>query len=334
MVKIALVGAGGIANRHVEAISAIDDASIVAVVDIIREKAVHLAGLCNATAYENMEECLSGVDMVYVLTPPSFHRELAIKAIEAGKPTVVEKPIAIELADAEAMVAAAREANVKLMIAFNMRFRKGFMRLKETIQSGKLGDIVNYWDQRLGMGVGAGPNWRTTEGLLCGMSIESLSHDIDMIRWLLGEITDVRANVFESRKELPGFDDNANIVFSLANGAIATIHASWSSHLGRNSRGVIGTKGTAMVEGNGLWDLTNFHLKTLDMENEVIEVLNDELDVKSYREESRHFIHCVKRDQQPTITGEDGLMALRVSHAILASHRENRVVPVESRCKE
>ena len=71
-----------------------------------------------------------------------------------------------------------------------------------------------------------------------------------------------------------------------------------------------------------------------DMENEVIEVLNDELDVKSYREESRHFINCVKNDQQPIIVGEDGLMALKVSHAILASHRENRVVPVESRCRE
>ncbi|MFC1716084.1 Gfo/Idh/MocA family protein [Candidatus Poribacteria bacterium] len=331
MVKIAIVGAGGIADRHMEAISTIDEANIVAVVDVIKEKAVHLAGLCNATAYENMEECLPEVDMVYVLTPPSFHRELAIKAIEAGKPTVVEKPIAIELADAEAMVAVAREANVKLMIAFNMRFRKGFMRLKEIIQSGKLGDIINYWDQRLGMGVGAGSNWRTTEGLLCGMSIESLSHDIDMIRWLLGEITDVRANVFESRKELPGFDDNANIVFSLANGAIATIHASWSSHLGRNSRGVIGTKGTAMVGGDGLWELTNLHLKTSDMENETIEVLNDKLDVKSYRAESRHFIDCVKNNREPTITGEDGLMALRVSHAILTSHRENRVVPVEGK---
>ena len=328
MVKIAIVGAGGIANRHVEAIKPIDDASIVAVVDVIKEKAVHLASLCDATAYESMEECLPEVDMVYILTPPSFHRELAVKAIEAGKHTVVEKPIAIELADAEAMVEAAGKANVKLMTAFNMRFRKGFVRLKETVRSGKLGDVINYWSQRLGMGVSSGINWRTTKGLLCGMSIESLSHDIDMIRWLLGEIKDVRANVVESNKDLPGFDNSANIVLSLEDGGTAIIHASWSSHLGRNSRGIIGTKGTAMVEGNGLWDLTYFHLKTSDMENEIIEVINDKLDVNSYREESRHFIDCVKNDRQPTITGEDGLMALRISHAILTSHRENKVIPV------
>jgi predicted dehydrogenase len=93
MVRIALVGAGGIANRHVEAISGIDDARIVAVTDIVKEKAAHLANLCDATAYGSMEECLSEVDMVYILTPPSSHRELAIKAMEAGKHTTALKII-------------------------------------------------------------------------------------------------------------------------------------------------------------------------------------------------------------------------------------------------
>ena len=128
---------------------------------------------------------------------------------------------------------------------------------------------------------------------------------------------------------LPGFDDNANVVFSLANGGTAAIHASWSSHLGRNSRGVIGTRGTAMVAGSGLWNLDRFHLKTLDMEYERIDVLNDKLDVRSYRDESRHFVDCVQNDLDPTITGEDGLAALRISHAILTSHHERRVVTMD-----
>ena len=83
-----------------------------------------------------------------------------------------------------------------------------------------------------------------------------------------------------------------------------------------------------MLEGDGLWDLNRFHLKTGDMENEVIEVINDKLDINSYREENRHFIDCVKNDRQPGITGEDGLAALRVSHAILASHREGRAIKI------
>jgi predicted dehydrogenase len=92
---------------------------------------------------------------------------------------------------------------------------------------------------------------------------------------------------------------------------------------------VIGTLGTAMVEGGGLWDLDRFHVKTSQMPYETIEVLNDKLDVGSYREESRHFVDCVANDLDPMITGEDGLAALRISHAILASHREGRVVTLE-----
>jgi predicted dehydrogenase len=149
------------------------------------------------------------------------------------------------------------------------------------------------------------------------------------LRWLVGEVVGVRANVFESRPHLPGFDDNANVVLTLANGGTALIHASWSSHLGRNSRGVIGTQGTAMVGGSGLWNLDQFHLKTLSMEYERIDVLNDKLDVQSYREESRHFVDCVQNDRPPSITGEDGLAALRISHAILTSHHERRVVLID-----
>jgi myo-inositol 2-dehydrogenase/D-chiro-inositol 1-dehydrogenase len=296
----------------------------------VREKAVELAAQCGAKAYDSLGACLPGVDVVYILTPPSTHRALAIEAIEAGKHVVVEKPIAIELADAEAMIEAAERAGVKLMVAFNMRFRKGFGRLKEAVDSGSLGEPIHFWSQRLGIGVGPGPNWRTTPELLCGMSIESLSHDIDLVRWIAGEVVDVRANIYASRPDLPRFDDNANVVLTLANGGTATIHASWCSHLARNSRGVIGTQGTAMLEGSGLWNLDRFHVKTKRMEHETIEVLNDKLDVQSYREESRHFLDCVANDRQPTVTGRDGLVALRISHAILTSHRESRVVALKT----
>ena len=93
------------------------------------------------------------------------------------------------------MVQAAKQADVKLMVAFNNRFRKGFKRLKEMVNAGTLGKLVNMWSQRIGRGIPQGYNWRTDPQLMCGMSIESLSHDIDLIRWIAGEIVDVRANI-------------------------------------------------------------------------------------------------------------------------------------------
>lgn len=326
MVNIAIVGAGGIAGKHVDCLQRIPNARIVGVIDIKRERAEAMAAANNAMVYDNLEDCLREVDLVYILTPPSFHRTLAVKAINAGKHVVCEKPISSTLKDAEIMVKTAREAKVKLMIAFNMRFRTGFGRLKKIFDSGELGNLVSFWSQRIGMGVGQGYNWRTDPELMCGMSIESLSHDIDLIRWIAGDIVDVRANILASRADLPGFDNNANVVFSLANGGTAIIHASWSSHLGINSRGIVGTNGTAFVEGPGLWDLMNLHWQTEDMASEMIEIIDEPLDICSYLAENRHFIDCIMNDIQPTVTGEDGLAALRVSHAILASHRDKMVI--------
>ncbi len=81
-----------------------------------------------------------------------------------------------------------------------------------------------------------------------------------------------------------------------------------------------------MVAGRGLWHLDRFHLRTAQMAHEV---LDDRLDVRSYRAESQHFVECVLQDWTPEVSGEDGLAALRISHAILTASRERQVVTLE-----
>ncbi len=332
MVKIAIVGTGGVSKRHIASLLTLDNAEIVAITDMERKRAEAQAAACGATVYDSLDDCLELVDVVYILTPPSTHREIAVKAMTAGKHVVCEKPISITIEDAKEMVKTAKKENVYLIVAFKSRFRKGFVRLKRIVESGKLGDIVNIWSQRIGYGAGVSPgyNWRTDPDLLCGMSIESLSHDIDLIRWIAGDVVDVRASIFNTIKNLPGFDNNANIVFTFGSGAIGMIHASWSSYLGVNSRGVIGTNGTAYVEGPGLFDLKNFHWKLSDMEDEHIEVVNNPNDVTGFINENKHFIDCIEKKEEPSVSGDDGLKTLEISHAILESHRKGKVITLNS----
>jgi len=332
MINVAIVGAGGIARRHVEALGKLANVRIVAVMDIVPERAHSMATAVGATAYSSIDDCLERADVVYVLTPPSTHRALCLRAMEAGKHVMCEKPIASSIPDAEAIVAGAHRYNVKLMIAFNMRFRKAGLMLKQAFDSGKLGRVYNFWIHRMGPSV-SGYNWRTDPQLLCGVAIESMSHDIDQIRWIAGEIADVRATVFESRSDLPGYDTDANVALSLANGGMAVLHVSWASPLGHNARGLIGTEGAVMVDGPNMWDWQYFHTKTTDMLHEEISVINDMLaTTDSYLEETTHFIECVENNTKPAITGEDGLKALRVSHAILQSGREGVVVKTSTEC--
>ncbi|MDK1032449.1 MAG: Gfo/Idh/MocA family oxidoreductase [Planctomycetia bacterium] len=326
MVNIALVGAGGIGRTHAAALKEIPEANLVAVVDADKSVADAVAEEYETTACARLADCLDRVDVVYVLTPPSSHRELAVMAMEAGKHVFCEKPISITIEDAEAMVQSADKAGVKLMMAFNMRFRKGFKRLKEIVESACLGKTLNVWSQRLGMNLPRGYNWRTDPELLCGMSIESLSHDIDLIRWFAGDIVEVKAGILASNPELAGFDDNAAVVLQMSSGAVGMIHASWSSHVGMNSRGIIGTRGTAIVEGHDLWTLKTLRYRTAEMESEVVETIDDSLDEESYVAENRHFVGCVAGGLGPSVTGADGLAALRVSRAIHESHRSGKAV--------
>lgn len=328
MLKVAIVGAGGIARRHVDAIGQIDYARVTAVVDTDAGKAAALAAEADATACATLEECVSGVDVVHVLTPPSARREVVEVAARAGRHVVAEKPLAISLEDGEAIVEAAESAGIKLMIAFNHRFRPGYAMVKDAVDSGDLGDVITVWSRRMGRGIPSGYNWRTDPNLMCGMSVESLSHDIDLIRWIAGDIVDVRATIHASNPELPGFDDNAHVVMRLANGGTAFIHASWSSHLGSNSRGVVGTLGAAEVVGPGLWDSHEYRWRTAGMDSEGSQRIDDAFNADSYVRENEHFLDCVLNDHEPTITGRDGLAALRVSHGILRSHREDIVARI------
>lgn len=326
MVKIAIVGAGGISTQHVPAISKFGNAKIIGIIDVNKENARKRAEQCGATAYDKLADCLDLVDMVFILTPPSTHRGIAVEAMRAGKHVVVEKPISSTIEDAEIMVEESKKNNVYLIPAFNMRFRTGFMRLKEFVQSGKIGTPVTYWCQRQGLRVDPNNKWSTDPMLMTGMTIQSLSHDIDTMRWIAGEALSVCAVIQESRPNLPGFDDNTNAIFRLENSVSANFQSSWSSHISFNTRGILGSKGTAYVGGNDLWNLDFFRWKTNDMEYEQTEFINDMHDIRSFAREDSYYINCVESGTKPNISGEDGLKALKISYGMLESNRTKTVV--------
>jgi myo-inositol 2-dehydrogenase/D-chiro-inositol 1-dehydrogenase len=253
--------------------------------------------------------------------------------MEAGCHVVMEKPMAITLADAKTLVEMARANGVKLMVDFNHRFRAGFQELLKIVKSGEVGDVVNVFVNRMGMlGGNAGTRndtWRRKADTVCGMSIESLSHDIDMIYQLAGPVSGIKADVRSTFSDTPQFDNNANVLLTLRNGAMGIINASWSSYMKGSSRGVFGTKGTVILEGDDLFDFARLRIRTQDMPHEKIIKLNDIYDLAtcpSYFNANRYFIECLEKGIDSTTSGEHALETLRVSHAILEAARTQATV--------
>jgi myo-inositol 2-dehydrogenase/D-chiro-inositol 1-dehydrogenase len=332
--KTIIVGAGGIAQKHAEALTRIAGVEIAAVLDPRESNAKSLTEKYGGRVISGLEEALDDAGMIHLLTPPSKRLDYARLAIQAGKHIFCEKPIAASLNDAIEMKRLAHEAGVFFMTGFNMRFRPGYLMLREDVLSGKLGNIISVWSHRIGPGAGfnapLGDSWRTEPGLVCGMTIESLSHDIDMIRGLGLEIEKVSAWVYGSRQDLPAFDNHAQVVLGLKGGRSGIINASWASHLPMSSRGVIGTKGSAAICGDGFFDFMDYRIKSEASAHEQIIRVNDPFDAESYYTENKHFIECIRTGTPPDIGAENGLESLRACLGIIESARTGKTVELGS----
>ncbi|MCZ6677671.1 MAG: Gfo/Idh/MocA family oxidoreductase, partial [Candidatus Poribacteria bacterium] len=254
------------------------------------------------------------------------HKDQVITAAEAGKHILCEKPIATSYEDGLAITRAVAANGVRMTMGFNMRFRSPFRKLKEIYAAGTVGQAISYWTTRMGPGNPTGENWRTTPGLLCGITIESVSHDIDLLRWICGEVTSVHGQI-RNATTIDGYNDNMCAVMSLANGAMANFHVSWASAIGFNSRGIIGTEGAVSVDGDGIWKLSRIRLKTASSASEAVtEISADEATNMAYQEEGQHFVDCLESGEAFLVTEQDGLAALKVSLGIHKSSETGCVV--------
>lgn len=336
--KTIIVGAGAIAYAHAKACKN-NAVEILGVYDIREESAKKLADQYGASMLTSMEafaELTEKADMVHLCTPPSKRLEYAEIAMKAGCHIVTEKPIAIQVADAQKLVDLADKYGVQLMVDYNHRFRRGFQRMLEIVHSGEIGDIIDVFVYRAGMLGGYGgtnkDTWRRVPGMACGMSIESLSHDIDMMIQLGGMIRDVKADIRGTLPEVPEFDNNVHASMNLESGAMALINASWSSHITGATRAVIGSKGTVYLEGDNLFDFTRIRVRSEQNPIERVEKINDTYNIEtcpSYTSANRHFLDVIAGKAENTVSGAYALKTLRISHAILDSAKQQTTVSVE-----
>lgn len=338
-VRVAIVGSGGIADRHGHAIQENANAELVAVIDVNPDASERFCARWGGQPFGRLQDCIDRVDAVYVLTPPSFRKEIALEALKANKHLFCEKPLASTEEDALAIKQAADNADVVSMMGLNMRFRTGFSRLHKTVSAGLLGTPYHFWRSRRSAGPGVdgrkfGDNWRTNPSLIVGMTVESFSHEADLLRWMMNdEVETVSALTHGTISELPNFDNNAHVLLKMREGATAIITASWTSRIGFNDCGILGDQGTAFISGtalgnNGAWCSQQFHIKTDKDDHERIDMIHDDLDDASYDRETDDFINAILTGSEPLTGIRDGYETMRISSAVLRAAKTNSVVGI------
>ena len=316
-----LIGAGGIANHHARVLKELG-VEISYVFDINKNHAYGLIRKWGGTVVNDLEAAIREVDLVYLLTPPSRRVYYAELVMKAGKPLFVEKPVAATLEDARRLEEICRQYHGLCMVGFTQRFREGYRKLMQRVQSHDIGTITQVFSFRMGPGPGFGgslqDSWRTDRNLVCGMTIESLSHDIDFLQSIAGDIKEVKGVVAGTIESLPAFDNNSDAVFTFESGAIGSVMTSWSCAIPYNKKGIIGTRGAVFLEGNDIWDSTKITCAGPDgMETEELRDIFQS--GEGYLEEARYFLQCISEKKEPCCNLTTGRKVLEVSYKILES---------------
>lgn len=230
--RVGLIGCGGISGAHIPVLMAMENVEITAVADIRPERAQAAAEKTGARIAPSWQDLLNSedVDVVHILTPHYLHAPMAIAALKAGKHVLTEKPMASELADAQAMI---RESQVNgaptLGVIFQNRYNPASVELKRIVDSGEFGKVTGMrasvcWHREAPYYTESG--WRgawSTEG--GGSLINQSIHTLDLLSYIGGPITRVKAKISTDRlSDVIEVEDNAHAVFDYANGARGVLH--------------------------------------------------------------------------------------------------------------
>ncbi|MDD3490895.1 MAG: Gfo/Idh/MocA family oxidoreductase [Paludibacter sp.] len=269
MIKFAVIGQGHIGKRHAEMIRRNPDSELVAVCDVLSKEQLGLVDI-EEKFFSNIDELLAAcpeVDVVNICTPNGFHAEYAIKALEARKHVVLEKPIALSKTDAEKILFKSLQMSKHVFSVMQNRYSPPSVWLKEIVDNGTLGDIFMvkldcYWNRdsryyKKG-------NWHGDAKLDGGTLFTQFSHFIDIMYWLFGDITNISGNFADfNHKDLTDFEDSGVVTFNFINGGMGCLNYStavWDTNL-ESSITIIGSHGTVKVAGQYMNEVVYCHVK-------------------------------------------------------------------------
>ena len=337
-VKLAVVGAGLVGQRHIAAIKNVPGVELCAVVEPEPTDV-------SAPVFQSIADMFShaDVDGVILSTPTPLHVEGATECVANGVPVLIEKPLAISAGEAAALVAMAAERDVKILVGHHRRYNPLIQRAAELISAGAIGTVraaqATCWFYKPDSYFDVAP-WRQKKG--AGPISVNLVHDVDLMRYFLGEVESVQAQMAGARRGYEN-EDIAAAILTFENGAICTITVSdsiaspWSWELTSGEYPIYpktdqsayligGSDGALSIPDMRLWR----HDGTADwwspIGSETVEVLAADPLINQIT----HFSDVIRGKAEPLVSGMEGLRTLKVIEAIQTAAEANEIVRVSS----
>ena len=326
-VRFGMVGAGGIAQSYAAAFRECSFAKLVAVADVRADAAQAIAQTLNAASYGSHGEMCDKeqLDAVIVVTPPNIHADIVTDLLHRKLHVLCEKPLTVDSTTARNMFAVADEVDRKLTMATKFRFADDVVRAKSLISSGILGDIIlfeNTFTARVDMSSRWNSNPAISGG---GVLIDNGTHSVDIVRYLLGPITELQ--VIEGRRvqNLP-VEDTVRMFVHTTSGANASIDLSWSINKEQpNYISVYGSQGTVHVG----WKESKYRRSQDDAWIVFGQGYNK---VQAFKGQIENFARAVKGQDKLLVTADDAIASVEVIEAAYRALAHTQWEPATLEC--
>jgi predicted dehydrogenase len=344
-VNFALVGCGRIAVRHAELLSSgqVQRGKLVSVCDIDPQKAQTFSRKYHVPSFTDIAKMLdsmgNAIDVVSILTESGNHASHCLQVAPYGKHIVVEKPMALTLDDADAVIRACDRFHVKLFVVKQNRYNRPVQKLREALDAGRFGKLVMgsvrvrwcrdqaYYDQA---------DWRGTWAMDGGVFANQASHHVDMLTWMLGEPERVFAYARTALVDIEAEDTGVAIV-TFANGAIGVIEVTTATRPKdlEGSISILGELGTVEIGGFAMNEMKvwNF-VQPLPEDSAVIAEFRDNPpNVYGYGHNAylNHVVDSIQNESPSLVGGLEGRKSLELISAIYESIETRKEVALRFR---
>ena len=351
--NVSIAGCGKVAHLHAKAILNIPHARLAGVWSRTPETAGKFASEYRTEAYTDISRMIieNKTDLVIVCTPHPFHRQPAIEAAGAGACVLVEKPLASDLGDCDAIINACRTSNVKLGVVSQRRWYSPSMRVKRAIEDGKIGKPVlatitmlgwrdkEYYDADAWRGT-----WKDEGG---GVLVNQSPHQLDLMLWYMGDIDEVYGLWRNMNHPYIEVDDTALAIVKFKSGAIGNIlvsnsqkpgifgkvhvHGENGASVGVQTDGgamfIAGRSGVAEPPVNDLWTVPGEENMLAQWVREDTGIFNKYDPTVYYMQcQIEDFLKAIGNNTEPMVTGEAGRRTVELFSAIYRSTRDNAPV--------
>jgi len=344
--KFGLVGAGCIGEIRTQALNKVDGCDLAAIADPDQQRARAIAPSKETRLWEDYRELLatSEVDSIIVATPPQFHEEIVIGALESGKHVICEKPLATSVGACRRMVELARKTGRVLTVGFNHRYFPAIQVVKRTLDSGIIGELDHIRAFAGHQGLSEFRNsWEYDQAAIGGGALMDVGiHMIDLTRYLLGEVEEVYGVATNQVWQIEKAEDSGFALMRSPRGKHATLHATWTEWKGyRFHIQAYGDKGMALAYYAPMMNMIivldderkrqsrKFHFYPLNIVREKFQGWQYTTRI-TFQQEFKDFLKRVAGEDGTIADGFDGFRAVEIANAIYLSSRRKMPIRLAS----